>query len=171
VRVTRRLDYKADGSATSAIGAPLFVAEVEAGARRQLTAETVDHSLPQWSPDGRWLLAQVANRESQGSRLALIEVETGQTRLVGAERGVVGVWAWSPTGERVLFAGDTTITGQLDFFVYETSTGEVQRLTDDLDCLPDAGRMGVAPAACRWSGSTIGRPLPRLPGRGERPAT
>jgi dipeptidyl aminopeptidase/acylaminoacyl peptidase len=148
VRVTRRLDYKADGPGyLGERRRQVFVAEVEGGARRQVTDAAVDHALPQWSPDGRWLAAQVANRESQGSRLGLIEVESGQTRLVGAELGVVGVWAWSPAGDRVLFAGDSTITGQLDFFVYETSSGQLRRLTDDLACLPDAGRQGVAPAA------------------------
>jgi dipeptidyl aminopeptidase/acylaminoacyl peptidase len=148
VRVTRRLDYKADGSGY--LGdrrRQVFVVEVEGGARRQLTEATVDHSLPLWSPDGRYLAVQVANRESQGSRLGLIEVASGRTRLVGAEKGVVGVWAWSPGGERILFAGDETITGQLDFFVYELASDQVRRLTDDLACLPDAGRMGVAPAA------------------------
>jgi dipeptidyl aminopeptidase/acylaminoacyl peptidase len=148
VRVTRRLDYKSDGQGY--LGdrrRQVFVVDAAGGRPRQLTSQAVDHTLPQWSPDGARLAVQVASPGGWGSRLGLLDVGTGEMRLVGEEAGVVGIWAWSPTGDRVLFAGDTVVTGQLDFFVYELASSRLRRLTDDLACLPDAGRMGVAPPA------------------------
>jgi Tol biopolymer transport system component len=59
-------------------------------------------------------------------------------RLVGPEEGVVATWAWSPDGKRIIFAGDTRLTYQTDFFVYDIGS-EVNRLTDDLHVLPEAG--------------------------------
>src|SRR3954454_9057333 len=53
--------------------------------------------------------------------------------------GSVRVWAWSPDGERILFAGDTARTAQLDWFVYHVAGDRIDRLTTDLQCLPEAG--------------------------------
>jgi dipeptidyl aminopeptidase/acylaminoacyl peptidase len=150
VRVTQRLDYKADGPGY--LGdkrRQVFVVDIDRGVRRQLTTDAVDHGQPAWSPDGRWLAVQVAMREAQGSQLGLIDTEEpgSPLRLVGPESGVVGIFAWSPAGDRILFAGDTVLTGQLDFFVYDTASDQVRRLTNDLLCLPDAGRLGQAPPA------------------------
>jgi dipeptidyl aminopeptidase/acylaminoacyl peptidase len=150
VRVTRRLDYKADGPGyLGERRRQIFVVHSDGGARRQLTSASVDHSQPVWSPDGRWLAVQVAIPEAQGSQLGLIDLQSADlpVRLVGPESGVVGMYAWSPKGDQMLFAGDTVLTGQLDFFVYDTANQRVRRLTTDLACLPDAGRLGQAPPA------------------------
>jgi dipeptidyl aminopeptidase/acylaminoacyl peptidase len=148
VRVTRRLDYKRAGQGYRGDRRrQLFVVGATGGEPRQLTTRPVDHSMPRWSPDGRQLALQVASPDGWGSRLGLLDVASGEMRLFGAENGAVGVWAWSPSGDRVLFAGDSVITGQLDFFLLDVAAGHVRRLTDDLACLPDAGRMGVAPPA------------------------
>jgi dipeptidyl aminopeptidase/acylaminoacyl peptidase len=82
-----------------------------------------------------------------GSRLGLVDARSGDMTLIGAEGGVVGTWAWSPSGDRLLFAGDTTYSGHLDFYLYDVATGQTRRLTDDLICLADAGRLGQAPPA------------------------
>lgn len=146
VRVTRRIDYKQDGRGyLGDARKQIFVVDVASGERRQLTAEPVDHYFPQWSPDGRWLTSQVPNRNEMCSQLGLTSVETGETRLIGPELGVVSVWGWSPASDRILFAGDTEQTWQTDLFVYDVATGQIRRLTDDLACLPVAGRPGLVP--------------------------
>src|SRR5439155_16629513 len=148
VRVTRRPDYKSDGRGY--LGdrrRQVFVVDVSGANRRQLTTDTVDHGLPQWSPDSRCLVVQVLPRAAMGSSMGLIDVHSGEMRLVGSTVGAVGIFAWSPSGDRVLFAGDTVVSGHLDFFVYDVHTGDIRQLTDDLECLPDAGRLGQAPPA------------------------
>ena len=140
VRATRRLDYKQDNRGyLGDARLQVLIVEVASGERRQVTRVLHDHGFPQWSPDGRWLATKVSYRNGLCSQLALIEVATGERRLIGPEDGVAGVWAWSPGGERLLFAGDTQPTAQLDFFLYEMANGTVQRLTDDLQSLPEAG--------------------------------
>jgi dipeptidyl aminopeptidase/acylaminoacyl peptidase len=146
VRVTRRLDYKQDNRGyLSDKRIQVWVVDVESGARRMLTHEPVDHNHPQWSPDGRWLAAQVPNRNGMCSQLKLIPTGQGEVKLVGPEMGVVSVWAWSPSGDRIIFAGDTAQTWQTDFFVCDVATLAVRRLTDDLACLPDGGFPTVLP--------------------------
>ncbi|MDP9372649.1 MAG: S9 family peptidase [Chloroflexota bacterium] len=152
VRVTRRIDYKQDvrgylGDARSQV----FVVDVESGERRQLTREPVDHFFPQWSPDGRRLAVQAPRLNGMRSQLGLVAVDAEggdgreEMKRIGPPDGVVGVWSWSPSGERILFAGDTQLTYQLDLFVYDVAAETVRRLTDDLQVLPAAGFGSVIP--------------------------
>ncbi len=146
VRVTRRIDYKQDnrgylGDARTQV----WVVDAASGERRMLTREPVDHNYPQWSPDGTRLAVQVPNRNGMHSQLGIVTVATGATELIGPESGVVGLWSWSPSGDRIVFAGEPERTWQLDWFVLEVATGAVRRLTDDLQCLPDAGFPTLVP--------------------------
>jgi Tol biopolymer transport system component len=153
VRVARRTDYKQDGRGfVGDARSHVFVIDVETGARRQVTSGPVDHYFPCWSPDGTWLAIQVPDgRGVFNAQLALVSVATGQTRLVGPELGVVDLWSWSPAGDRIIVAGDTRQTFQLDFFVYDVVRDSLRRLTDDLQCLPVAGYIGgAAPAQPVW---------------------
>ncbi len=146
VRVTSRLDYKQDnrgylGDARRQV----FVAQVDTGACQQLTHDAVDHNFPQWSPDGAWLAMQVTNRNGMCSQLRLLRPGDGETVDIGPETGVVAVWAWSPDGGRIVFAGDTEQTWQTDFFVLDTGSQAIRRVTDDLACLPAAGFPTIEP--------------------------
>lgn len=148
VRVTRRLDYKQD--CLGYLGdkrRQIFVVDVASGERRQLTQEPADHDFPHWSPDGRLLAVQVPRLNGMCSQLGLIDAESGEISFVGPETGVASAWGWSPSGDRILFAGDTSQTWQTDFFVYDLASGQVRRLTEDLQCLPDAGFARVSPPA------------------------
>jgi len=142
VRSIRRIDYKQDNRADGFLGdvrSQLCVVDVASGERRMLTREPVDHHHPRWSPKGQQLAVQIPALNGMISRLGLVDVASGATTLVGPERGVVGIWEWSPDGDRILFAGEPERTWQLDLFVYDVALGESRRLTDDLQCLPDAG--------------------------------
>jgi len=148
VRVTRRFDYKQDnrGYLNDARN-QVFVVDLGSGERRQISAILNDFSNPRWSPDARYIAARVGYRNGLTARLAVINVESGETKLIGSEDGVVGTWAWSPTGDRLIYTGDTSLTPQMDFFVYHVSSQEVRRLTDDLPWLPDAGFPTIRPPA------------------------
>jgi dipeptidyl aminopeptidase/acylaminoacyl peptidase len=148
VRVTRRIDYKQDNRGyLNDTRMQVFVVDVASGRRTMVTREAVDHHFPQWSPDGRRLAFQVPNRNGMCSQLGIVAAEGGPVTLVGPEMGVVASWAWSPAGDRIVFTGDTAQTWQTDFFVYDVASGAVRRVTDDLQCLPDAGFPTIAPAA------------------------
>ncbi len=148
VRATRRIDYKHDNRRDGYLGdarTQVFVVDAAGGEPRQLTRDPVDHNVPQWSPDGRRLAVAVPNRNGMHSQLGLIDVATGTIQLVGPESGVVGCWSWSPAGDRILIAGEPERTWQLDFFVLDVATGALRRLTDDLQCSPDAGFPTISP--------------------------
>ena len=148
VRVTRRIDYKQDNRGyLNDKRSQVFVVDVESGARRMLTCDPVDHNFPQWSPDGRRLAAQVPNRNGMCAQLAIIPAGPGELKLVGPEMGVVSTWSWSPSGDRIVFAGDTKQTWQTDFFVYDVAADTLRRITDDLECLPEAGFPTIQPPA------------------------
>lgn len=140
VRVTRRLDYKQDNRGwLNDNRSQIFTVDVDSGERRMLTREPDDLGYPQWSPDGRKLVARVTIDNGIFSRLVLIDAQSGQARRIGPERGTVGVWSWSPDSDRILFSGDTEPTAGADFFVYDLQQDAIKRLTTDLPCLPEAG--------------------------------
>ncbi len=145
VRVTRRIDYKQDGRGyLNDARVHVFVVDVASGERRRITSDAVDHYFPQWSPDSKTISVQIPNRNGMCSQLGLVQVDSGATKMVGPDSGVVGAWSWSPSGDRIIFAGDTAQTHQLDFFVYDVASGDVRRLTDDLQSLPVGGAAGMS---------------------------
>ncbi len=152
VRVTRRIDYKQDNQGY--LGDErhqVFLADVASGSARRLTSDLVDHEYPAWSPDGRFIACQVPNHNAMHTQLGIVAMESGETSLVGPEEGVVTTWAWSPDGRRIVFTGDTKQTWQTDFFVYHTTSGEVRRVTDDLQVLPAGGfRLVEPPSQPAW---------------------
>lgn len=141
VRVTRRLDYKHDtrgwvGDRTFQV----FVVDVESGQRRRASHDAVDHSGPQWSPDGRWLGVLRGSPYVSSIQLVLLPMDgTGTEQRIDGGDGSIGSWAWSPDGGRILYAADPDNTTQHDFFVYDVATGSSRRLTDDLACEPSGG--------------------------------
>src|SRR5690606_34548239 len=128
VRVTRRIDYKQDGRGyLDDVRFHTFVVDVESGERRRLSTELRDHIFPQWSPDGRFVSAEVTTLNGMCSYLALMPVDGGEETRVGSETGVVSVWAWSPSGDRIIYAGATAHTCQGDVFVCDVSSGTAPR--------------------------------------------
>jgi dipeptidyl aminopeptidase/acylaminoacyl peptidase len=119
-----------------------------------VTQELYDHAGPQWSPDGQWLGATQYRMNGMDSRLVLLPLAAGeqhQPREIAWEHGTIGPWSWSPNGDRVILAGDTEGTPQLDFFVHDMASGETRKLTDDLQIQPSSGDvMGGAPATPVW---------------------
>ncbi|MDQ3577652.1 MAG: S9 family peptidase [Actinomycetota bacterium] len=133
VRVTRRIDYKQDGRGY--LGdrrTHVFVVDVASGTRRRLTTELVDHSSPQWSPDGRHLAMSMARPAEQGAQLVVVDVESGDCHPVTAVEGLIEGWGWSPDGAHLAYTSDPGHTFQHDFFCSEVATGVTRRLTDDL---------------------------------------
>jgi len=136
VRVTQRLDYKADmrGWVNDA-RMQVFVADIETGTRRQLTSETNDHAMPAISPDGRSVAYAVGAGDNLRNRLVIQRLDSGATQEV-IPAGRVGVFAWSPGSDRIIVASDPGMTSQPDFYVVDAASGDVRPITDDLQVLP-----------------------------------
>lgn len=152
VRVVRRIDYKQDNRGyLNDVRQQVFVLDVATGDRHQLTKEPFDHVFPQWSPDGKTIAAKLAKLNGMASQLTLVDVASGETTLVGQEEGSVGVWAWSNDGSFILFSADNEHLAQQDFYRYDVASGEIKRLTDDLDISPESGFPTISgPAQPVW---------------------
>ena len=148
VRVTRRLDYKADGRGY--LGdkrSHLFVVDVRNGVHRRVSTELQDHDGPQWAPHARIMAVRRSSSDPRGSHLLLVDLDAGASTCVTPEDATVEAWAWSPAGDRILYAGDEGHTLQPDFFLYDVATGARRRLTHDIKWVPDDR---AAPAQPQW---------------------
>lgn len=144
VRSTRRIDYKQDGRGyLGDVRQHVWLLDVASGERRRLTSELVDHTAPQWSPDGSRIGTAIPRFNGMCSQLAVIDVASGEQILVGPETGTFGSWSWSPSGDRILYTGDLSQTFQDDLWVYDLASGESRRLTDDLQVAPADGTAPV----------------------------
>jgi len=152
VRVVRRIDYKQDNRGfLNDTRMQVMLVSAENGEIRQLTREAVDHTEPQWSPDGRTIAAKVSNRNGMHSQLALVDVATGAVEVVGPEDGVLATWAWSWDGSFILFDGEDRNIAYTDYFRYDLASGERRRLTDDLPFSSESGFPTISsPAQPVW---------------------
>ncbi|MGI8927450.1 MAG: S9 family peptidase [Tepidiformaceae bacterium] len=147
VRVTSRIDYKQDVRGYLAdVRSQLFVVDVASGERHMVTCEPIDHTTPEWSPDGTRLLCKVATENGMVTRLAIVPAAgEGSPLFFTHPTGVASTYSWSPDGGRIVYTGDTWQSSQTDFFVYDVAKGDTRRVTDDLQCLPDADFAPIVP--------------------------
>ncbi|MDQ3540219.1 MAG: S9 family peptidase, partial [Chloroflexota bacterium] len=152
VRVVTRIDYKQDNRGfLNDTRLQVMLVSTDSGETRQVTTDAVDHTEPQWSPDGRTLAVKVPNRNGMRSQLGLINVTSGDVELVGPEDGVLATWVWSRDGSFILFDGDDENTAQTDYFRYDIAMGERRRLTDDLSFSSESGFPTISsPAQPIW---------------------
>jgi dipeptidyl aminopeptidase/acylaminoacyl peptidase len=156
VRAFRRLDYKQDNRGLLYdTRLQVMVVDVDGGTPRQLTSNPVDHTDPQWSPDGSTIAAKVLNRNGMHQQLGLIDVASADVTLVGTEDWNLGTWRWSEDGSFILFDGDDSPSAQNDYFRYDVRPGTLTRLTDDLAFSPETGYPTLGnPAQPVWLDST-----------------
>ena len=152
VRAFRRLDYKQDNRGLLYdTRFQVLLVGVHTGARRQLTTDAVDHTDPQWSPDGATIAAKVLTANGMHNQLALIDVESGGQTLIGPAIGSVGTFRWSRDASFILFDGSDDHTPQNDYFRFDVATGERVQLTDDLAFSPEVGYPTLgSPAQAVW---------------------
>ncbi len=133
VLVTRRIDYKQDGRGY--LGdrrTHVFLVDVASGSMKRLTTELVDHTSPQWSPDGGQLAMAVARPQEHGSQLLVFDVDSGAGHPVTPPDGMIEGWAWSPDGADLVYVADPDHSLQNDFFCCQVASGVTRRLTEDV---------------------------------------
>ncbi|MBO0685937.1 MAG: PD40 domain-containing protein, partial [Candidatus Dormibacteraeota bacterium] len=155
VRVTRRPDYKED--VRGYLGGrriQAFVADVAERSTRQVSQGPNDSMFPVFSPDGRTLAFRSSHATGMRSHLVLHDLETGaetEVRVGDEATASVAVWSFSPTGDRILLSASPERIPQPDLFLYTIASGELERLTDDLEVVPDAGQPNsVPPSPLVW---------------------
>lgn len=103
IRVVTRPDYKQDGRGfVNDVRQQLFVVDIEAGTRRQLTTAANDHTGPRWSPGGGMLGIQRSTFHGLYYQLVLIDLATGTETVIGENRQTIRAWQWTEDGESLL---------------------------------------------------------------------
>ncbi|HEU0164709.1 MAG TPA: hypothetical protein VFQ54_06650, partial [Thermomicrobiales bacterium] len=132
VRVVKRIDYKQDGIGyVNDVRNQIFLLDVETGERRQLTRDLVDHTKPDWSPDGASLAVIVSNRNGQRTQLGVVNVATGTVTLHGDYDGEVGLPSWSPDGKTIFVQGDARGMPHHGIFTLDVASGAFTSLIED----------------------------------------
>ena len=157
VRAFRRLDYKQDNRGLLYdTRLQVMLASVGSGEVRQLTSEYLDHTDPQWSPDGTTLAVKVLSANGMIQHLDLVDVTTGEGTRIGPPTGNVGTFRWSPDGSFILFDGADDHDPQNDYFRYDIASGDRIQLTDDLAFSPEVGYPTLGtPAQPVWLTDTV----------------
>ncbi len=134
VRVVSRIDYKQDGYGyLNDVRTQIFVVDVDAGDRRQLTRETADHLSPTWSSDGTRLAIQLPHHNGLLSRLGILDVVSGDLVEVGAENIEVANIRWTPDETGLLYSQSSNIEPAESWHLYDLGTGTSRRLTEDVE--------------------------------------
>jgi dipeptidyl aminopeptidase/acylaminoacyl peptidase len=145
-RVITRLDYKQDNRGLlNNKRTQIFVANLASGEVKQLSKSFDDLEHPQWSPDGKSIVAHVLRLNGCISLLSIITVATGAIKYVGAKRAFITTWSWSPSGKEILFTSGDDFADQPDFYLYDLKSEKITRLTDNLAFHVDGGFRTVFP--------------------------
>src|SRR5208283_2284867 len=79
-----------------------WIAPLDGGAPRQLTAESAEQSDGGWSPDGKWV-AYVANHNGTKGLYVVSSAGGAPRALVTPSNGVVSRVTWSPDGTHLSY--------------------------------------------------------------------
>lgn len=122
----------------------VWVYDIAAKTKKQLTSGEHDHNGPAWSPDGRWIVyssnrtgttARDANF-SNNSDLFIAPSDSGQERQLTANPGPDGSATFSPDGRWIAYASSDNVNNsadQSDLKVIAVEGGEPRNLTADFD--------------------------------------
>lgn len=136
IRVIREPQYKLDGFGYRGdVRLQLFLLDEATRERRQLTSEPVDHTNPDWSPDGKTLAVSLWIDGPINTQIGLVDAKTGETKRIGEPGVYLGDFNWSPDGARIVFE-----TGLADYGLIDVATGAVSPLLENDRFMP-AGAM------------------------------
>lgn len=106
----------------------LIVADADGESPRMILQADRPLMSPAWSADGEWLA--YVSFERRVSAVYVQQVRTGQRRMVSARAGINGAPSWSPDGKKLALTLSGT-NGNLDIYLLDLGTQQLQRLTDD----------------------------------------
>jgi len=143
-RVIRDLRYKLDGVGFfDSRRIHIFVADVESGEARQITAGDWNSDQPSWSPNGRQITF-ISDRERERhqrqwrSDIYVVSASGGQARKLTRSRGASSQPAFSPDGRHIAYVGheygEAGLSKNMHLLVIPSSgAGEPRSLSQSLD--------------------------------------
>jgi TolB protein len=144
----------------------LYVADADGANRQRVMSSPLPLMSPAWSPDGDYLA--YVSFERRVSTVFVQHLRTGKKVAVSARAGINGSPTYSPDGKKLALTLSGS-NGNLDVYVLDLGTQQLQRLTDDagIDTEPSFAPDG----SIYFTSDRSGNPqvYRAVPGSNERP--
>lgn len=105
-----------------AMSGSIWAVDPANGAARELTYSGRYHSMPDWSPDGKWLV-YTADEGNGPIHLEILNVQTGETRALTNDAQIYTDPAFSPDGSRLAYVA-TKPNGNFNVFIRPIKDGQ-----------------------------------------------
>jgi TolB protein len=106
-----------------AMSGSIWTIDPTSGIARELTYNRKYHSMPDWSPDGRWIV-YVADDGGATIQLEIVDVATGESRALTNDDQVYMDPSFSPDGKRLAYVA-TTPSGNFNVFIRSIEDGRL----------------------------------------------
>ena len=114
--------WSPDGSRIAvAMSGSIWSVDPETGIADELTSGPGYHSMPAWSPDGRFLVYTV-DRNNEGIGLAVVDLASGESRMLTEDDHLYTDPAFSPDGARLAYVS-TRPAGYFNVYVRDFADG------------------------------------------------
>lgn len=114
--------WSPDGSTLAvAMSGSIWTIDRASGSARELTYNRKYHSMPDWSPDGRWI-AYVAD-DGGTIQLEIVNVATGESRALTSDAQIYMDPVFSPDGTRLAYVA-TKPRGNFNVFIRSIQEGQ-----------------------------------------------
>ena len=115
--------WSPDGSALAvAMSGSIWIVDRASGSARELTYNRKYHSMPDWSPDGRWIV-YVADDGGGTIQLEIVNVATGESRALTSDAQIYMDPVFSPDGTRLAYVA-TKPNGNFNVFIRPIKDGQ-----------------------------------------------
>jgi TolB protein len=115
--------WSPDGKSIAvAMSGSIWSVDPATGAARELTHSGKYHSMPDWSPDGKWLV-YTADDGGGTIQLEVLNVQSGETRPLTNDNQIYTDPAFSPDGTRLVYVA-TKPNGNFNVFIRPLKDGQ-----------------------------------------------